>query len=80
MTFDMDHHFLVILGPSNCSSSATVSVPYGVDLGGLVFLWLSAVLLVTSAAGSDRPVWRVVSKFSLEENATGRGLVGTGHV
>ena len=36
--------FLVILVPSNCSSSATAWVSYEVDLGGLSFLLLLGAL------------------------------------
>ena len=39
-TWGLVSPFLVILGPSTCSSSATVWVSYEVDLGRLVFQWL----------------------------------------
>ena len=43
-TWERVSPFLVILVPSSCSSSATVSDSYEVDLDGLAFLWLLEVL------------------------------------
>ena len=37
-TWGLVSPFLVTLGPSCCSSSTTVWVSYGADLGGLAFL------------------------------------------
>ena len=39
-TWGWGSSFVVILVPSNCFSSATVWVSYGVNLGGIVSLWL----------------------------------------
>ena len=44
--------FLVILVPSSCSSSATLSASYGGELGALASLWLSVTL---SGASGARP-------------------------
>ena len=40
VTYGLASPFLMILGPSSCSSSATVWVSYEADLGGLAFLLL----------------------------------------
>ena len=44
VTWERVSPFLVILVLSSCFSSTTVWVSCEVDLGGLVFLWLSEVL------------------------------------
>ena len=43
-TWELVSLFIVILVPSRCSLSAILWVSYEVDLGGLVFLWLSEAL------------------------------------
>ena len=62
--------FLVILVPSNCFSSASVSASYGNDLGVLASLWLLVTLSRTSAARPGRWVWREVSGFHFIQGLT----------
>ena len=61
--------FLVILGPSSCSSSATVWVSYEVDLGGHAFLWLWEDLWGMWTAGPGTPDWTKLSEFCLSRPA-----------
>ena len=53
--------FLVILVPSSCSSSATLSASYGGELGALESLWLSVTL---SGALGARPGMKVRGEAS----------------
>ena len=61
--------FLVILGPSSCSSSATVWVSYEVDLEGLALLWLWVDPEGTWTVKLGTPAQTIFSEFCLSRPA-----------